>query len=212
MKINWFGTCSFLIQDSLGRRIILDPIDLTHTKEIIKLNPQIIMITHEYDTNISTYLSSNKQIYFNKLSTYSTEFFSMSTFNSYHDNYHGLKRGKNIIYNFTFDNITFCTLGHLGHGLDNNIFKKLKNVDILFIPIGGHLTIDGYEAAKIVKKINPKIVIPMYYKYKDSLIYLDDIKNFLFSIKNTQVENLKTFDFKELNNNKTRIILLTPHL
>ena len=211
MKINWLGACSFLIQDSLGRRIILDPIDLEFTKEIMKLNPKIIMITHEYDTTISTYLSEIKQTYFNKLSNYSIESFSMNTYSSYHDNHQGLKRGNNIIYNFTFDNINFCTLGHLGHDLNYDIIDKIKNVDILFIPIGGHLTIDGYEATKIVKKINPKIVIPMYYKYKDSLIYLDNIKNFLFSIKYKEVENLETFNFKELNNTNTRIILLTPY-
>ena len=45
--------------------------------------------------------------------------------------------------------------------------KELNAVDVALIPIGGdNLTMNEEEAAKIVNKIRPKIVIPMHYEIK----------------------------------------------
>lgn len=48
---------------------------------------------------------------------------------------------------------------------DTDVTKENENVkcDIAFIPIGGHFTMDVKEATKLIKKINPKIVIPIHY-------------------------------------------------
>ena len=54
---------------------------------------------------------------------------------SFHDEAGGAKRGKNIIFKFTMEDISFCHLGDLGHDLDEDTVQKIGNVDILFIPI-----------------------------------------------------------------------------
>lgn len=41
--------------------------------------------------------------------------------------------------------------------------KKLRNIDVALIPIGGTYTMDEKEAAEAVNTIRPKIVIPMHY-------------------------------------------------
>ena len=48
---------------------------------------------------------------------------------------------------------------------DTDVTKENENVkcDIAFIPIGGYFTMDVKEATKLIKKINPKIVIPIHY-------------------------------------------------
>ena len=83
---------------------------------------------------------------------------------SFHDEDHGSKRGKNIIYKFVVDGINFCHLGDLGHDLDEESVEKIGQVDILFIPIGGTFTVDDKLAWNLVKKIKPRIIVPMHYK------------------------------------------------
>jgi len=97
----------------------------------------------------------------------------------FHDESHGMKRGKNIIYKFTLDEINFCHLGDLGHDLEEETLNKIGQVDILFIPVGGTFTIDAEKACKIINKIKPKIAIPMHYKIGGLSIPIAGIDQFL---------------------------------
>ena len=47
MIIRWLGESCFLIQVSNGRRVLLDPLNLTINK-ISSLNPSIITLSHDY--------------------------------------------------------------------------------------------------------------------------------------------------------------------
>ena len=47
------------------------------------------------------------------------------------------------IYILKIDNINICHLGDLGHIPPTLVLDKLRNIDILFIPIGGHFTLNG---------------------------------------------------------------------
>lgn len=62
-------------------------------------------------------------------------------------------------YIITIDNNTYYIAG------DTDVTEEANNVkcDIAFIPIGGHFTMDVEEATELIKKINPKIVIPIHY-------------------------------------------------
>lgn len=48
---------------------------------------------------------------------------------------------------------------------DTDVTEENKNVkcDIAFIPIGGHFTMNVEQATELIKKINPKVVIPIHY-------------------------------------------------
>ena len=62
-------------------------------------------------------------------------------------------------YIVTIDNTTYYIAG------DTDITEEVNNIkcDIAFIPISGHFTMDVKEATELVKRINPKIVIPIHY-------------------------------------------------
>ncbi len=93
---------------------------------------------------------------------------------------HRFLRGKNIIFKVKIDNIVFCHLGDLGYIHDDGLLNKLKDTDILFIPIGGTFTIDYKKAHEIIGIIDPSVTIPMHYREKISRInFLDTIDNFL---------------------------------
>jgi len=98
---------------------------------------------------------------------------------SFHDECRGDKRGNNIIYKFTMEDITFCHMGDLGHDLDEDTVQKIGDVDILFIPIGGTFTLDAKQAWRIIKKVKPRIAVPMHYKIGGLSLPITGIEPFL---------------------------------
>jgi len=190
MIIRWFGECCFLFQDSLGRRVITDPFDVDVTKTLLNLNPKIITLSHEHIPIISTFMKNNNDtLIINNNYIYKLNFTTILGYECFHDNSFGIKRGKNMIYTFLLDNIRICHLGHLGHLLTDDFINTLGKIDMLFIPIGGHFTLNGKDAAILSRKINPKIVIPMYYNIDNSLNYIDHPHVFLTSMENVLICN-----------------------
>lgn len=69
-------------------------------------------------------------------------------------------RGNNWLgYIITYNNISYYVAGDT----DRTEEAEAVNCDIAFIPIGGYYTMDVIEATELVRKINPKVVIPIHY-------------------------------------------------
>lgn len=71
---------------------------------------------------------------------------------------------KATIYKISAEDINVVVLGHIFHDVTDDEAEELGHVDILFVPVGGNgYTIDGADALKLIKKIEPRIVIPTHY-------------------------------------------------
>lgn len=65
------------------------------------------------------------------------------------------------------EDIRLVVLGHVYPELSDAQLEALGAVDILVVPVGGNgYTLDGVEALKLIKKIEPKLVIPTHYDDK----------------------------------------------
>ncbi|WXG46227.1 MAG: metal-dependent hydrolase [Candidatus Atabeyarchaeum deiterrae] len=53
-------------------------------------------------------------------------------------------------------------IAHLGDTYIDGV-KKLPNIDLLLLPIGGYFTMNADEAVKALEVISPKLAIPMHY-------------------------------------------------
>jgi len=84
---------------------------------------------------------------------------------AFHDSSEGEKRGKITMYKFEMDGFTFCHCGDLGHDLSDHQIQTLGEVDFLFVPVGGVFTLDGEGARRLVERIEPKVAIPMHFRY-----------------------------------------------
>lgn len=199
MLIKWFGECSFLLQDSLQHKIVTDPYDLYSMNIILEYKPEVITISHLHFNIKECSSETDIPIIITKPGNYDLNFVDIIGLSSFHDNNLGVKRGDNIIYTYTFDNMNICHLGHLGHLLNEDILKSLGNIDILFIPIGGHFTLDSRKASNLVKLIKPKITIPMYYKTYTSSYYLDGCNDFITSMDSIIKLNDDLLDTSSLN-------------
>ena len=54
--------------------------------------------------------------------------------------------------------------GDLGCPLECGQKERFQDLDLLLLPVGGGYTINGVEAAKVVKELRPKVVVPMHYQ------------------------------------------------
>jgi len=164
IQIRWHGHSCWEITNDVT--LVTDPHD---GKSIGIPAPNvagdIILVSHDhYDHNSvkSVEKDSSKVVLDERKRT--IDDIEIKGIESFHDEDQGSKRGKNIIYKFVVDGINFCHLGDLGHDLDEESVEKIGQVDILFIPIGGTFTVDDKLAWNLVKKIKPRIIVPMHYK------------------------------------------------
>lgn len=134
---------------------------------------------------------------------------------TYHDKSKGKERGMNTVYKIEMEEINLAHMGDFGEGaLREETLEELGDVDILMIPVGGKYTIDGEEAAKAVKQIEPRIAIPMHYKITGLALPLDGAETFLKETgagKKDPQEKI-TLKKKDLSGEeyKTEIVVLKP--
>lgn len=109
----------------------------------------------------------------------------------------GEKNGLNTVFAFESEDLHIAYLGALGHDLPPEVLDKLGGTDILFLPIGGKDTLPPEVAATLVRKIEPKIVIPMHYKIPGLTLDVQDEKAFCDSLGNCPKERVSKLNIKK---------------
>ena len=117
----------------------------------------------------------------------------------------------NTIYLLDTEDIKICHLGDLGTDLTEKQLEELDGVDVLMIPIGGKTTIDAKKAIEVIKKLEPKIIIPMHYKMNGSTADVSDEKEFCNEIGNcSSVKASKlTIKKKDLEEKHMEVLVMT---
>ncbi len=72
------------------------------------------------------------------------------------------------IYTIEADGARVAVLGHIFPDLSDNQVEEIDNIDVAIVPVGDSgYTLDGQGALSVIKKIEPKIVVPSHYADKD---------------------------------------------
>ena len=155
MKITWFGHSCFKIEND-GYAIVVDPYTKGSVPGLAALDTEAnkVYCTHEHGDHNGR----------NEVRIISSEIdnpFSVSEIDTYHDEVQGAKRGKNKIYIIDDGTNSVAHLGDLGCELTKEQINELENLDCIMVPVGGYYTIDGKQAADLMHRLNPKMVIPM---------------------------------------------------
>jgi len=88
---------------------------------------------------------------------------------------------------------------------------EIGEIDILFVPVGGRYTLDSTEAAELIKKVEPSIVIPMHYGIPEGLIKeLAPLSEFLKIMGKDAIEPIEKFILKkeDLLDQEIKVIVL----
>ncbi|HVU59850.1 MAG TPA: MBL fold metallo-hydrolase [Candidatus Saccharimonadales bacterium] len=74
----------------------------------------------------------------------------------------GTKRAT--IYKIMTDDATYLSVGHINPDLNDDQLEAIGMIDVLFVPVGGNgYTLDAGGALQLIRKIEPKIVVPTHY-------------------------------------------------
>lgn len=71
------------------------------------------------------------------------------------------------MYKIIAGGISVAVLGHIFPNLSDDQLERIGMVDVLMVPVGGNgYTLDPVGALSVIKKIEPKIVIPTHFDMK----------------------------------------------
>ncbi len=215
VTIKYYSQAFFILQDK-NTKIFIDPYsqigDLIPPK--FSFSPDILVITHEHPDHSNREYAKDNTFEISHPGEHDVKEVIIQGFNTFHDKFNGTERGFNTIYSINFNGINFVHLGDLGTTLNKSQIEALGVVDVLFIPVGGHYTIDYKDAIEIVNSINPNIIVPMHYKTdKTDSLPLERIDKFLEEYEGIKEEvvslDLNSSDF-DTEDFEQKVIIFNP--
>jgi L-ascorbate metabolism protein UlaG (beta-lactamase superfamily) len=119
------------------------------------------------------------------------------------------------MYKLTIDDANYLFTGHATPDLTDDELEAIGMVDVLFVPVGGNgYTLDATDVLKLVKKIEPKVVVPTHYA-DSALRYPVEQQSLEQALKNLGMEPKETTSklrFKQNDpvvSSATQLIILT---
>ena len=164
MNMKWLGHSCFLFTAKDGRTLLMDPFDATLGYPTPGEMANVVTCSHKHAAHHAIDVLPAGFTMIDQPGVHHARGLVVEGIASFHDDASGTLRGGNLIYVAELDGLRIAHLGDLGHQLSESQMEKLENIDILLIPVGGGLTIDGDGAAQVVRAINPRIAVPMHYK------------------------------------------------
>ena len=166
MKIVYLGHSCFKLIFKNGTAVITDP----YTKvgyELPSVKADVVTISHgHFDHNYLAAVSDYRLVA-SESKKYTYAGIEIEGIESFHDPKQGALRGGNVIFKIRGDGLTVCHFGDIGESYSDELARRIGQVDVLLLPIGGKYTIDADEAKEYVEKLGVKLVIPMHYRPKD---------------------------------------------
>ncbi len=189
MEITYLGHASFKLKGKAAS-VVVDPYDQKVGYKFPKVEADIVVATHDHFDHNAVSAVGGEPYQISGPGEYEVKGIEIVGVSSFHDSKEGAERGKNTIYNFKIDKINICHLGDLGQAnLTDAQVEEIGNVDVLLLPVGGFYTIDASEANKVASQLEPKIIIPMHFKDKESQVTeLAEVDKFLKEIGKENLE------------------------
>lgn len=163
MNIRYLGHSSFALTGK-NAKIVTDPFDSKMVGiSYPSVTADVVTVSHDHPDHNATSAVGGDPVVLRIPGEYERKGARIYGYSSYHDDAKGLERGKNVIFKYVVDGVVLLHVGDLGHLPDDALLEKLKDADILFVPVGGIYTIDKEMAKSLVTMIAPSIVVPMHY-------------------------------------------------
>lgn len=173
MVVRYLGHSSFWISSAKGTSVVIDPYGTHIPYNFPPMDADVVVCSHEHRDHNADHRVGGKPMVVKRTHDFICEqemtiqrtgetlaFHGIPTF---HDNFQGRRRGPNTVWHWYSEGIHFCHLGDLGHLLTEQQVKIIGKVDVLFVPVGGKITLNPTEATLVVNQLNPRVVFPMHY-------------------------------------------------
>ncbi len=201
MRIKYLGHSSFLITEESGIRLITDPYK-SEAYGGLKYKPitevaDIVLISHEHDDhNYYKDIKGEAKVVRGE-GEKEVLGIKIEGITTYHDGVFGRERGKNTVFVIEMEGMRIAHLGDLGELLSKEVEKKIGEIHLLFLPVGGYFTIDAEQATEIMNDLKPLITIPMHYKTTACEFPISPVDEFLSQKPNCRLWNKSEVEVKK---------------
>lgn len=210
MKLQYLGHASFRIISDMGTTVVTDPYKADWVGfEMTPVRCDVVTVSHHHgDHDCMDGVLGNPAVLDEQI-TCTADDIAIDSISTFHDNAKGAERGKNLVFTFALDGLKAVHMGDIGC-FDENVVEKIRDCDVLLIPVGGTFTVDAQGAKRYVDAVRPKIVVPMHYKTAEHNFDVDGVDKFLAlfdpaSITNDGSDTLILSDLPEL---PTKVVVL----
>lgn len=203
MYITWLGQSCFKIQ-SRDTTLVTDPLEKESGLKTVRL------------ANVNIIISSKPNGGFPRAGTDSLvinesgEYEAKGIFIQGIPISQGEEKKTLTVYWIEIEGMSVGHLGPLAFPLSDEQLEKLEGLDILFVPVGGHSVFNAKQAAQIISQIEPRIVIPMYYRLPNLKEKLDALDSFAkeMGIKSSEKVDRLRIQKKDLVEEEMKVIIL----
>ncbi len=179
VTIRWHGQSFFEVISPAGVRVVLDPHAIENYGRI-SVQADLVLLSHFHNDHTQVNVVENlrqakvvpglkdekgdgRRVEWNAVDQ-TLKDVRVRSVGTYHDNAGGLERGKNTVFVLDVAGLRIVHLGDLGHLLTPEQVRRIGEVDVLMVPVGGVYTLNGSDAKEVVAQLKPKrFVIPMHY-------------------------------------------------
>lgn len=209
VKIGWYGHAMFLVEDDQGTRVVTDPFDPVIGYAFPDLEASVVLVSHGHSDHANAEAVKGNPVVVREAGITLAHGVEVEGLAAAHDARGGAERGPVIIYRWSMAEMSFAHLGDLGHPLTPELALSLRNLDVLFIPVGGTFTIDDKAATRTVEELSPRIAIPMHYKTAALNFPIQGVEPFLSRFRDV-VRTGKDFIYLDRDSlpQTTRVFLL----
>lgn len=219
MNIQYYGDYCFKITTKPHGRATDDVVIVTDTPEkglglrAPMGEAQILLLSHQSPEASEHEVVKGEPVKIFAPGEYSAKGVAILGFPSGRDTEGGAKRGQNTIFLFETEEMRLCFLGALGDEPAADVIERLSGVDVLFVPAGGGDTLAVERIDELVRKIEPKTVIPMHYKIAGMTTSLPDETRFCKVMGNCPKESVAKWNVKkkDLEGKNLEVVLLAKN-
>jgi L-ascorbate metabolism protein UlaG (beta-lactamase superfamily) len=164
MDITWYGQTCFRIAEQDIVAVVTDPHPPSIGRALPRLHAGIVTLSREDPQCCYTEAVKGSTRVINGPGEYEIGGVFVTGITTFADSKKGSLRGLNTVFSFSFDGLTVCHLGRLGHVPAQSRVERLGTVDILLVPVGDGESLTPAQASEVISLFEPGLVVPMYYQ------------------------------------------------
>ena len=192
MLITYHGHSEFLLESASGFALLTDPFNAQVGYPMKKYRVDAATVSHGHGDHSDVSKLEGDFALVDTAGTYRlSPDVTVTAVPSFHDDAQGKKRGGNLIMKIEMDDLAIVHLGDLGTALSDQQAQAIGHTDILMVPVGGVFTIGAEEAARVVRQLRPRVVIPMHFRTEANPDFpVSDEKEFLRAMRCENAERV----------------------
>ncbi|MFQ6122867.1 MAG: MBL fold metallo-hydrolase [Dehalococcoidales bacterium] len=198
VDISWLGHSCFRIRGSQAI-IITDPYPPDLGYSLGKPTARIVTVSHQHPSHSYVQGVGGNPRLVTGPGEYEISGVLIIGIATFHDGAGGRNRGKNTAYLMEVDGVSIGHLGDLGHVLTAEQVEEIGDVDVLLLPVGGVSTINAPMAAEVIRRLEPKVVVPMHYKTPALSWKLEPVDEFLKEMGIEQINSQSKLSLTKSN-------------